>query len=58
MFMVGKSGLLGINMTVISKKGIYVRIHRKQDYYVTMEEYNTSQYQCDREYYINIIRTV
>ena len=23
-----------------------------------MEEYKTSQYQCDREYYINIIRTV
>ena len=26
MFKVGNSGLLGINMTVLSKKGIYVRI--------------------------------
>ena len=43
MFKVGKYYLLGINMTVISKKGIYDRIHRKQDYYVTMEEYNTIQ---------------
>ena len=29
MFMVGKPDLLGINMTVLSKKGIYVRIYRK-----------------------------
>ena len=58
MFKVVNSDLLGINMNVLSKKGIYVRIYRKQDFYVTMEEYKTSQYHCDREYYINIIRTV
>ena len=58
MFKVGNSDLLGIKMNVLSKKGIYVRICRKQDYYVTMEEYKTSQSQCDREYYINIIRKV
>ena len=58
MFKVGNSGLLGINMNVLSTKDIYVRIYRKQDYYITMEEYKTSQSQCDREYYINTIRTV
>ena len=48
MFKLGNSDLLGINMTVLSKKGIYIIIYRKQDYYVTMEEYKTIQYQCDR----------
>ena len=37
-FKVGNSDILGINMTVLSKKGIYVIIYRKQDYYVTIEE--------------------
>ena len=36
MFKVGNSDLLGINMTVLSNKGISVRIYIKQDYYVTM----------------------
>ena len=39
MFKMRNSDLLGIKMIVLSKKGIYVRIYRKQDYYVTMEEY-------------------
>ena len=58
MFKVGNPDLLGINMNVIYNNGMYVRIYRKQDYYVTMEGYKTSQYQWDGEYYINIIRTV
>ena len=29
MFKVGNYDILGINMTVLSKKGIYVRIYRK-----------------------------
>ena len=49
MFKVGNSGLLGINMNVLYKKGIYIIIYIKQDYYVTMKEYKTSQYQCNRE---------
>ena len=32
MFKVVNSHLLVINMTVIYKKGVYVRIYRKQDY--------------------------
>ena len=31
-FKVGNSDLLGIQITVLSKKGIYVRIHRKKYY--------------------------
>ena len=38
MFKVGNSDLLGINMTVLSKKDIYVRIYRIKYYYITMEE--------------------
>ena len=44
MFKVGKSDILGISMTFISKKSIYVRIQRKKDYYITMEKYKTIQY--------------
>ena len=53
MFKLVNFSLLGINMNVLSKKGVYVRICRKQDYYVTMEEYKTIQYHYDREYYKN-----
>ena len=44
MFKVRNSDILGISMTFISKKSIYVRIQRKKDYYITMEKYKTSQY--------------
>ena len=30
MFKLGNSGILVVNMTVLSKKGIYVRIYRKK----------------------------
>ena len=52
------NNLLGINMSVMSKKDTYVRVCNTYNYYAPISEYNTYKYECDMAYYISSIYTL